>query len=254
MHPLLDHVSHRPYPVPARPWIMAQTWVDLLFMHWPVRLELLRSLIPEPLEIDTFDGIAWIGVVPFAMTDIHFRNMPTAPYLSKFLELNVRSYVRWQGKSGVFFFSLDASNPIAVEVARLWFCLPYFHSQMTKHYHADEITYRSERTDGRAHQAVLETTYRCVNKPYFAQAGTLEAWLTERYCFFAAGKAGQIVRGDIHHKPWPLQQAQVEIRKNSMAEAIGIQLPKTEPLLHFVEKLETIEWSITSANEGKSPS
>lgn len=111
---------------------MAQTWVDLLFMHWPVNIDTLRPLIPSFLEIDTFDSMAWIGVVPFGMTNIHLNSLPPIPLFSRFLELNVRTYVKWKGKSGIYFFSLDASHPVAVETARTFFCLPYYNATMLK--------------------------------------------------------------------------------------------------------------------------
>ncbi len=213
-------------------------------MHWPVSAEVLRPLIPEQLEIDTFEKTAWIGVVPFGMTNIHFRYLPSVPYLSTFTELNVRTYVRLRDRSGVFFFSLDAANPVAVEIARTWFYLPYFNAKMSKSSQAENIHYKSERSDSRARQCNLDTIYHPTSQQYYATTGTLEHWLTERYCFFASNKIGQIVIGEIHHKPWPLQQAEAEIRNNSLSEAIGIPLPQSKPLLHFVRKLETIEWPI----------
>ncbi len=174
MHHLLEHTSHRPYSEPPTPWLMEQTWVDLLFMHWPITSDRLRPLIPEPLEIDTYDGQAWIGVVPFGMTNVYFRNVPSVPYLSRFLELNVRSYVRFQGKSGVYFFSLDASNPVAVEVARLWFHLPYFRAQMSKCSDAGKFFYTSERIDSRGRQSEFAAAYRPTGEPYFSKKKRLK--------------------------------------------------------------------------------
>jgi uncharacterized protein YqjF (DUF2071 family) len=223
---------------------MAQTWIDLLFMHWPVPVEVLRSLIPEPLEIDAFDGVGWIGVVPFGMVDVHFKHLPPIPFMSNFLELNVRSYVKWREKSGLYFFSLDATNPLAVEAARLWYCLPYYHAQMSKSQQNNAIHYACERSDSRGRKGELEVVYRPTGNPYVAKKKSLESWLTERYCFFTLDKYNQVVTGEVHHKPWPLQQANAEIRTNTMAKAAGISLPDEKPLLHFVRKLETIEWAI----------
>jgi uncharacterized protein YqjF (DUF2071 family) len=225
---------------------MTQTWVDLAFIHWPINPQLLRELIPEPLEIDTFDGLGWVGVVPFGMTKVRLRYALQLPYLSQFLELNVRSYVRWKGKSGVFFFSLDAANPIAVEVARAWFRLPYFNARMLKEHCEDRIFYLSERTDQRGRQAGFKATYGPTGGVYYSRPGTIDAWLTERYCFHAVSNGGKVVTGEIHHKPWPLQPAKAAIEKNSMMAAIGLDLPDSEPLVHFVRELETIEWAITS--------
>jgi len=223
---------------------MGQTWEDLLFIHWPIKAKLLRELIPEPFEIDTFDGFGWIGVVPFCMTNIHFRNLPPVPFFSNFLELNVRSYVKWKGKAGVYFFSLDAENSVAVEVARNWFCLPYFNARMSKSRQSDHIHYKSERVDRRGRNASFEAMYCAIGEAEVAQAGTLAHWLTERYCFWAINHSGRPIVGEIHHQPWPLQAAQAEIRQNNYAEVLGVDLPKTDqPLLHFARKLETIEWA-----------
>ncbi len=223
---------------------MAQTWVDLLFMHWQVSIDSLRPLIPSFLEIDTFDSMAWIGVVPFGMTNIHFRFLPPVPFLSTFLELNVRTYVKWKGKSGVYFFSLDASHPIAVETARKFFCLPYYNAIMSKNPQAGGISYSSRRTDNRSNKAILEVDYKPIGDIYFSQPESLESWLTERYCFLASNREGKPILCEIHHQQWPLQKASAKIHKNSMTQAIGIELPQSDPLIHFVRSLDTIEWSL----------
>ena len=128
---LLRATEHRPYPLPNTPWAMTQTWSDLLFAHWPVSPTSLRELVPNSLEIDVCEGTAWIGVVPFRMTNVFPRGLLAVPYLSHFLELNVRTYVTFQGKQGVYFFSLDASNLLAVLIARKTYSLPYFHAAMS---------------------------------------------------------------------------------------------------------------------------
>jgi uncharacterized protein len=221
---------------------MTHTWFDLLFMHWPIEVNLLRPIVPAFLEIDTFDKIGWIGVVPLGMKNIHFKDMPCLPFTHKFLELNVRTYVRWQGKSGVYFFSLDASNPLAVEVARLWYYLPYFHARMTHQSNGNKITFKSTRTDGHGRNALFDAIYGPVSEPYTAGKGTLEVWLTERYCLLTSAK-GKPTIAEIHHRPWPLQKAKADLRVNSMVEALGLQLPDRQPLLHFARELETLEWS-----------
>jgi hypothetical protein len=223
---------------------MGQTWVDLLFIHWPIQPALLRSLIPQPFEIDTFDGVGWIGVVPFGMIDIHFRGLPPLPLFSNFLELNVRTYVRWRDKAGVYFFSLDAENFVAVEVARSQFSLPYFAAKMRKEKRNDAIDYSSERIDRRGEKAIFEASYRPTSNVYVSQSGTLANWLTERYCFLAINHSSQPVVGEIHHRPWPLQNADAEIRQNTYIKALGLDLETQErPVLHYSSRLETIEWS-----------
>src|SRR5688500_15722341 len=131
LHPLLLAQAHRPWPVPPSPWIMTQTWSKLLFAHWPVPPEQIRPLLPPSVTLDTFDGQAWVGVVPFDIPNIRPRFLPPIPTMAHFLELNVRTYVTRDGKPGVWFFSLDAASRLAVEGARLAFHLPYFNAQMS---------------------------------------------------------------------------------------------------------------------------
>src|SRR5688572_24482592 len=116
---VLRESGHRPWPMPARPWVMTQTWHHLLFAHWRVDVGRLRAHVPSPFDIDLFEGDAWLGVVPFDMTGVRLRGLPPLPLLSAFPELNVRTYVTVQGKPGVFFFSLDAGSTVAVRAARL---------------------------------------------------------------------------------------------------------------------------------------
>ena len=128
---ILRTVNHREYPIATGPWVMSQVWLELLFAHWPVKPDVLRSLIPPVFEIDTFEREAWVGVVPFRMRDIHPRGLPSVQGISHFPELNVRTYVTVDGKPGVYFFSLDAGNALAVAIARSVFHLPYFNAHMT---------------------------------------------------------------------------------------------------------------------------
>lgn len=230
---------------------MAQSWHDLLFAHWPIPAETMRALIPPQLELDTFDGMAWVGVVPFRMSGVRPRYLPPVPWLSNFLEFNIRTYVRAPNaedpKPGVYFFSLDAANPVAVSIARNTFLLPYFNAKMKLEMGADEsIYYESHRTHRGAAAADFVGTYGPTGPIYQAQAGTLEHWLTERYCLYSIGRKGQLFRGDIHHVPWPLQPAVAEIEVNSMAAASGIDLPDSEPILHFAKRLDVVVWPITS--------
>jgi len=125
---------------------MSQYWERLLFMHWPVPVDVMRAHLPDALTPDTFDGRAWLGVVPFSMRGIRARFMPPIPGTSRFLELNVRTYVTLDGKPGVYFFSLDAASKLAVRVARKWFSLPYMDATMALDEDGDTISYRSTRT------------------------------------------------------------------------------------------------------------
>ena len=239
MHPALDSVSHRPWPLPAGSWVMAQTWHDLLFAHWPVEPRVLRSIVPVELPLDIFDGRCWVGVVPFHMSGIHARGLPPIPGLSRFPELNVRTYVTLGGKPGVYFFSLDAASLPAVRTARKFFHLPYYYASMSAQPNGDWIDYHSRRLGSNAE---FHGCYRPVGH-IPTSPGSLEHWLTERYCLYTVHR-NFIFRGEIHHRPWPLQKAEAEIDVNSVAVAAGIQLPSDPPLLHFSRKLEVLIWSL----------
>lgn len=241
MHEALQSVSHRPWPLPSGPWIMAQTWHDLLFAHWPVPPEIIRNLVPSQLPLDLFDGQCWLGIVPFWMSGVRARGLPAIPGLSRFAELNVRTYVTLGEKPGVYFFSLDAANMPAVRAARAFYHLPYFYASMkAEAAAAEEIIYTSSRRD---ESAEFRGRYRPCAAVRLRERGTIEHWLTERYCLYTVHH-GRVYRGEIHHKPWPLQDATAEIRVNSMASAAGISLPQGQSLLHFARRLDVLIWPL----------
>lgn len=190
-------------------------WHDLLFMHWPVPAQTLRPLVPPGLELDTYEGAAWIGIVPFSMSGIRARFLPRVPGVSAFHELNVRTYVTSGGHRGVWFFSLDATSRVAVRVARATFHLPYFVAR-----------------------------YRPNGPIRPAGEGTLESFLTRRLCLYSADSRGAIYRGDILHAPSPLQSAEAEIEINTMTDPLKIALPTTQPLLHFSKRLDVVAWKL----------
>jgi len=239
---MLADVAHRPWPMPRQPWILAMRWHDLLFLHWPMKSEAIRPYIPAALPIDTFDGTAWIGVVPFRMSGVGPRLLPPVPGLSAFPELNVRTYVSVEGKPGVWFFSLDAGNALAVEAARDLFHLNYYNAHMACEPLGERVRYSSIRTHRNAPAAAFQGQYRPTGPAYRSTPGTLESWLTERYCLYAADRRGRIWRSDIHHASWPLQPAEAEIERNTMTEQIRLTLPDTTPLLHFARFLDVVAW------------
>lgn len=221
---------------------MAMRWHDLLFAHWPVRPDALRPYVPAALQLDTFDGRAWLGVVPFRMSGVRPHGLPPLPWLSAFPELNLRTYVTIGGKPGVWFFSLDAANPLAVRAARRVFHLPYYDAQMRCAWHGDVVQYRSLRTHKGMPAGQLVARYRPVGAVFHAEPGSLEAWLTDRFCLYAADRAGaRIWRGNIHHARWPLQPAEAEWARNTLAEPLGVALTGA-PLLHFARRLDVVAW------------
>jgi uncharacterized protein len=222
---------------------MAQSWHDLLFAHWPVEVEELRRQIPAALEIDRYEEQAWVGVVAFRMSGVRLRGTPALPGLSAFPELNVRTYVTADGKPGVWFFSLDAGNAIAVAVARGWFHLPYYRARMSCKEEDRWIEYASERTHRGSARAELRGRYRATGRAFTPQAGSLEHFLTERYCLYTMDHQRQVIRGVIHHEPWKLQTAEAQLSRNTMAEAAGIGLPGNAPLLYFAKRQDMVAWA-----------
>ena len=241
MHPSLEHLEHRPWPVCDRPWVWRQSWCDLLFAHWPVPARLLRPLVPPELRIQEFDGSSWVGVVPFRMSGVMRRPFPDLPWMSRFPELNLRLYVEMEGKPGVWFLSLDAANPLAVWAARRFFHLPYFHSEMAIEGLPAHASYRSLRLS-RPGGIRFAAEYEPVSEPYTAVPGTLEHWLTERYCLYSLSPRGQLFRAEIHHRPWPLQKARASILRNDLLQPHGLTLPDPPAILHFSRRLDVVVW------------
>ena len=240
---ILDHTSHRPWPMPGGPWIMTQSWHNLLFAHWPVEADVLRALVPRELPLDLFDGQAWLGIVPFRMANVAPRGVPNIPFVSSFPELNVRTYVTAGDKPGVYFFSLDAGSAIAVAAARTLFGLPYFLAAMAVDVDVDgEVRYESVREPRAQGPAVFSARYRPTGPVESPREGTLEYFLTERYCLYRVDGSSSTCRLDIHHPPWPLQIAEAAISRNTMAEATGISLPAGAPLLHYAHRQDMVAW------------
>lgn len=251
---IIQQIDHRPWPLPSAPWTMAQSWHDLLFAHWPIPVAVMRALVPPSLELDTFDGTAWVGVVPFRMSGVRPRLVPPVPWLSAFPELNVRTYVKSRNpehaKPGVYFFSLEAANPVAVAIARGLFKLPYFNADMRLLDDGHIIHYQSRRTHRAAPAAEFIGNYAPTSPVFRAQPGSLEKWLTERYSLYTVNRSGRTYIGEIHHQPWPLQRAEADIRVNTMAAASKIPLPDIPPLLHFARRLDVVVWLLKSAECG----
>lgn len=236
-------VMHRPWPLPEGPWLMAQRWTDLLFAHWPVETAALRRVVPSNLSLDLHDGTGWLTIASFYLSRLRGHLLPPVPYLSAFPELNVRTYVTLGGKPGVYFFSLDAGSALAVAAARATFHLPYFNARMTVSRALDgSIRYVSKRTDARGRPAEFSASYRPAGPVTLSAPGTLDHWLSERYCLYSVDRAMRVFRGEIHHHQWPLQPSEAQIDMNTMATAAGFDLPATAPRVAFSSLLDVVVW------------
>jgi uncharacterized protein YqjF (DUF2071 family) len=241
-HPALNETAHRPWPVPKGNWVMEQSWHDLLFAHWSFPVEALRGAVPDVLPIDTYEGRAWVGVVPFQLRGLRARMLPAFPGISNFPELNLRTYVTLDGKPGVYFFSLDAGNKLAVMAARTVFHLNYYEALMAVTRAPNGINYLSRRTDPRGKPADFSARYRAAGKGFRPQTGTLEHFLAERYCLYAVSPSQRVYRLEIHHKPWLLQPAEAQLDAVQLFTAAGLTPPTSQPLLHFSPVQEMIGW------------
>ncbi len=236
---------------------MHQNWGKLLFMHWAIDAELLRPLIPEQLSIDTFDGQAWIGIVPFTMWGIRASFLPPIPGTSAFHELNVRTYVHFDGVPGVWFFSLDAVNNLAVWGARTFFYLPYFDAEMSLDQEGKVIDYSSKRIDRRGAPAEFRAIWNIGEPLPETTPESLEFFLTERYCLYSFHRE-RLHRSRIFHCSWPLQSATLGSEppavaggyRSTMIESLGIEQPKREPLLHYAESIAVDIWPLKRVRTG----
>lgn len=237
----IDRLSIRERPHGLH--IMRQTWAKLLFMHWRLPAETLRAHVPARLEVDTFDGEAWIAVAPFTIRDMRASFLPPVPWLSAMHELNVRTYVHYKGVPGIYFFSLDASSALAVFGARTFFLVPYFTAEMSFKQDGRAIDYHSRRTHAGAPAAAFDARWTIGGRLPESRPGSLEFFLTERYCFYTT-HGDSVFRCRIHHAPWPLSAAEVPTYHSTMIESHGIPAPDGAPLVHYAEAISADIWPL----------
>lgn len=221
---------------------MEQGWYNLLFAHWPFSSQRIRELVPPELEIDTFAGEAWISIASFRLR-LRPRGLFAMGKLWVFPELNCRTYVRFRGQGGIFFFSLDAGSLAAVLGARAFFRVPYFHSRMHIAREGSHVRFKSER---RFSSASFLAEYQPVSAVELAVPESLEHWLTERYCFFTV-VGGKVFRTDIHHVPWPMQKTEATISVNTIGKAAGLTLEGPPALAGYVQQQEVLVWPLRGA-------
>lgn len=220
--------------------VMKQRWSHLLFLHWEIDPELVQRSLPEGLSVDTFGGKAYIGVVPFFMERIRPVYCPPVPGISWFQELNVRTYVYdEQGRPGVWFYSLDCNQWLAVKIARTFFNLPYQHAKMSSSVKNDELSYQSqrlgeERVQTFCYPVELESSSE-------AEPGSLEFFLLERYRLFSADKKGGLYQGMVHHRPYEYQSVEVESDTARLISLAGFPGPEILPVSSMISKAVDVD-------------
>jgi uncharacterized protein len=240
-HDTIDRIS--PTLEPDQPVLLHQNWHHLLFLHWEVPAIELQQLLPIGLTVDTFEGKAYVGLVPFTLTGVRPILTPPLPWISSFHEINVRTYVHRNGRDpGVWFFSLDASSTIAVAAARAAYKLAYFHSEIE--FGVDSgalpwIDFRSRRTDPRGTTpAGAHVQYRPIEGPATAATpGTLEHFLIERYILYAQDEQRQLHRARVHHQPYPVQRAEVGAFEETLIWAAGIKRAEQPAYRHYASEV-----------------
>jgi uncharacterized protein YqjF (DUF2071 family) len=225
---------------------MGQSWLDLLFAHWRVDPAQLAKVVPPQLPLDIVDGSAWIGVTPFEVRALRLRLTPPAPFVSAFPELNVRTYVTVGGKPGIYFLSLDAGSALAVASARRAYRLPYYSARMRIERTSEGLRYQSVRKTTSGRPAALTCRYSPIGPAFQADAGSIEAALTERYCAYTLDDEGAVQRIQIHHRPWKLRRARAEFELNTMGVPLGIE-PAGEPVLHLSARQDVVIWPLERA-------
>jgi uncharacterized protein len=236
----LNHVSHRPWPLPGGSWQWQQSWLELAFLHFRAAPQPLARLLPAGVTLQQFDNTAWLGVVPFRMANVSPRGVHRVTAWPAFPELNLRTYVEVGGKPGVWFFSLDAASRPVVWGGRQFFNLPYFFATITQERRGGWMHYSSRR-QGAA--ASFVGRYRGIGPEFHAAPGTFEHWLTERYCLYARSRRGVLSRVDVHHAPWPLQQGEVEIEDTSLFGAAGLTVLPDTPLCHYSAGVDVVSFA-----------
>lgn len=242
---LLEAHEHRPVPLRSDAPIGHQVWEHLLFAHWEVARPLVQALLPRGMVVDTRPEAperAWLGIVPFAMRGIRPRFLPAVVGLSSFTELNLRTYVRVRGVPGVYFFSLDANSRMGVLLARRVFALNYVYAQMT--FCADEgagCSLKCVRPAGPLPPAAFTAYYKPVGPARRADPHSLSAFLTERYCVFSE-RRNRIFRSDIHHQPWMLAPAKLDVADNTLCPSVGLPPLSGAPHLLYARKISVLVW------------
>ena len=214
-----------------------QRWDDMLFLHWDVPVDVVRRAVDPRLEVDTFDGRAFVSLTPFTMRNARLRFTPPLPTISRFDEVNFRTYVRHRDKAGIWFFSLDAASPFAVVMARALVGLPYALAKTRRWRSGEERHYELERRAG-GQGANLRVAWEPGRELGPAPIGTLEHFLVERYCLFSRTVGGALLRVDVEHRPWVLREARILHLEEAISKAAQVGGPSDGRWAHASEGVD----------------
>lgn len=240
MHPSLQILTHRPWPLPNHNWTWRQSWLDLAFIHYRVDPAQIVPMLPAGMQLQQFCGSAWVGLVPFRMAGVMRRPFRDLPHFSTFPEMNLRTYVEVSGKPGVWFFSLDAASWLAVFGGRHIYHLPYYRAKMDQTSEDEWLLFSSVRRSG---SACFRARYRPKGAVFYAERETFEHWATERYCLYSHSEHEGIARVEVHHAPWPLQRAEVAIDECSILSAAGLQPTGEDLTCHFSTGVHVVSFA-----------
>lgn len=241
MDELLQKIDHRPWPPPEEPWVQKEAWCNILFAHWRVAPEALGPLVPAQLELDLWDGSAWVGITPFCMTDVRPRGLPPVPGFSTFPQVDLRTYVRHAGRPGVFYIELQAPSELAVWGARTFYHMAYSSCEVHGEIDGDRITVRSRR-ESEGEPVLWNSTHWPASGEFEPRPGTIEEFLIDRWTMFTVDTKQKLHRVEIHRLPWPITAAEVEIRSNTLARAHGLDLEAKPESLYCSRGVETLIW------------
>ncbi len=234
------YLNEKRKPATNLPWLMKQTWSDILFAHYPVPRKILEKLIPTELTLDTFYQTGWVSIVPYFTSSVHLRGLPPIPGTAAYPGFNIRTYVTMNGKPGVYFFRLTAANFLAAYTAKTFFRLPYSYMNMQFKKAKDLIVFESEKKSG----LQLLCNYKSISEAHQTQQGSLEEWLVERYCLYTVNKKGVPLQADILHDPWHLERAEAEFHQNTLLTSLNIVPENEKPILHFAKQRVVRFWPI----------
>lgn len=214
-------------------------WRDALFANWPIAPELVRPTIPDGLTLDTYDGAAWLSVVPFTNVDVRPQAMPAGTGLP-LPELNLRTYVRYDDTPSIYFYSLDAQGLMAVLGARLTHHLPYYYARIDHDTDGDRITFRSRRLHPGDRPVRFTASYEPTGNEFYAEPGTLHRFLTARHRLYTEAPSGELRYTEAYHAAWPLTDVEVEIDAASLLRANGFDVPDADPICFYSPGVETV--------------